>query len=105
MPEEFTRRLPSAETKISDLKRAKGRVAVVGTIVSKDKENSTFVLNDGKAQVLVISNNPDEFNNLTTGKLARVLGRPIGEGEELEILADIVQDFSKLDKETYDRVF
>ena len=106
MPEETQniRRLPYIETHISSIGQAKGRIAVIGTVVSKDEDNYTFVLNDGKTQVLIIINNTDEFNKLATGKLARVLGKPIGEGEEVEILADIVQDFSKLDKELYDKI-
>ena len=61
------------------------------------------MLNDGKAQVIVITNNTEEFNKLATGKLARVLGKSIGEGEEIEILSDIIQDFSTLNKELYDK--
>ena len=106
MPEEerqIIRRFPYIETRVSDINRAKGRIAIIGTIVRKDEDNYTFVLNDGKAQVLIITNNTEEFNKLATGKLARVLGKPIGEGTEIEILADIVQDFSSLDKDFYDK--
>ena len=106
MPEEksFIRRFPYIEIPLSRISYEKGRIAVVGVVVSKDEQSYTFIVNDGNVQMVVITNNTDEFNKIVTGKLVRVLGRPIGEGEETEILADIVQDFSGLDKELYDQI-
>jgi len=102
MPEqEFQRRTPYAPTKIGMLKESQGRVAVLGAVVSKDEENFTFVIDDGSAQVLVIVNDVDSFKGLEEGKMIRALGRIMGTGEEVEVLADIVQDFSNVDKVLY----
>ena len=104
MPErEFQRRMPYAPTQVSQLKESQGRVAVLGAVVSKDGENFTFVIDDGSEQVLVIINDMDIFNGLKEGKLVRVLGRIMGAGEETEILADLVQDFSKINRELYNK--
>jgi RNase P/RNase MRP subunit p29 len=103
MPEEFQRRSPYTPVKISKLQEAQGRVAVLGAIVSKDKENFTFVIDDGNAQVLVIVNDMASFEALAEGKLVRAMGRIMGTGEEIEILADIVQDFSEVDRALYDK--
>lgn len=99
--QKFTRRNPSVEVQIADVKNTKGRIAVIGTVVNKNNELFSFILDDGKAQVLVLTNNIDEFEQLEEGKLARVLGKTVGEGEETEILADVVQDFLGFDLELY----
>lgn len=98
---EFQRRSPYVRTKISKLKETQGRVAVLGAIVSKENETFTFVIDDGEAQILVIINDMASFEKLEKGKLVRVMGRIMGSGEETEILADFVQDFSGIDKELY----
>jgi len=104
MPErEFQRRAPYSPIKISKLQESQGRVAVLGAVVSKDEGNFTFVIDDGEAQVLVIINDMNSFNTLEKGKLVRVLGRIMGTGDEIEILADIAQDFSGIDKELYNK--
>jgi len=100
-PQEFTRRLPYIPKKVSDIKQSQGRIAVLGTLVSKDDDNYTFAIDDGEAQVVVILNDMEIFSKLEKGKLVRVLGRIIGTGEEAEILADLTQDFSNVDRELY----
>lgn len=101
MPETFTRRLPYSNIKVSKLKEMQGRIAVLGTVVSKDKENFSFLLDDGEAQVLVITNDIASFEKVEDGKLIRVMGKTMGSGDEVEILAEVLQDFSKIDKERY----
>ena len=106
MPEEqkeFTRRTPYLPVKIGKLKETQGRVAVLGAVISKDAENFTFMLDDGSGQVLAVTNDMTSFSNVAEGKLVRVLGKTMGQGEETEILADIIQDFSKIDKERYNK--
>ena len=100
-PQEFTRRLPYIPMPVTGIKDSRGRVAVLGTLVSKDEENYTFAIDDGEAQVVVILNDMKNFGELEKGKLIRVLGRVIGSGEEAEILADMTQDFSNVDRELY----
>lgn len=103
MPQDFTRRLPYVPTRISRLKESQGRVAVTGAVVSKEKENYTFVIDDGESQVLVITNDLPGFENLKEGAQVRVLGKIMGAGEDTEILSDFVQDFSKIDKSLYSK--
>lgn len=102
MPQrDFQRRKPYKPLKLSQLQEAQGRAAVLGTLVNKDKENYTFVIDDGKNQVLAIINDIKAFDKLEEGKPVRVMGKLVGSGEETEILADAVQDFSGVDKELY----
>ncbi len=108
MPEEkkeVIRRAPSVPIRIKDLKQTEGRVAIIGTVTSKNPELYSFVLDNGESHVLVLTNNIGEFERLKEGQFVRVLGKVWGEGDEIEIQADIVQDFSKIDKDLYKRVF
>lgn len=97
---EFTRRQPYVPVRINQLKTAQGRVAVLGTVINKDAENFTFMIDDGD-KVLIITNDMTSFSTVESGKQVRVLGKVMGQGEEAEVLADLIQDFSKIDKERY----
>ena len=99
------RRSPSEPTTIKGLRDRQGRVAIVGTIVSKNKDLSSFILDDGESQVLVLTKRITDFDNVKEGEYVRILGKIWGEGDEIEIQADFVQDFSKIDKELYNKVF
>lgn len=110
MPEEteqktFMKREPSVCFTIKDLQTKKSsRVAVAGTIVNKNEELYSFLIDDGEGTVLVITNNIERFGEIKEGQYVRVLGKTWGEGEELEIQADIIQDFSKVDPKIYKQV-
>jgi len=99
------RRAPAIQMQISKLQENIGRVALLGTIVSKNPELSSFILDDGKASVLVLANDAHQFESLKEGQTARVLGKVWGSGNELEIQAEIIQDFSKIDRELWNKVF
>ncbi len=99
--QKFTRRGPSVEIPLASVKATKGHVAVIGVVVNKNPGTFSFILDDGTAKVLVLTNNIDEFEKLDEGKLARVLGKTVGMGEETEILADVIQDFSGFNLELY----
>jgi len=101
---EIIRRAPAIETKIADLSEG-GRVAVAGTVVSKNPEISSFIVDDGENSVQILTNNPNDFEKIQEGQFVRVLGKVWGSGDEIEIQADIVQDFSKIDKDLYKKVF
>lgn len=105
MADERLKRSPFKPTKIKDLENTQGRVALVGVITSKNKDLSSFMLDDGDDQVLVLTRSVTDFDNIEEKQLVRVLGKIWGEGEEIEIQAEIIQDFSKIDKETYSEVF
>jgi len=99
------RRAPAIDLPISKLKENLGRVALLGTVVSKNPELSAFVLDDSKSSILVLANDPRQFESVKEGQTVRVLGKVWGTGNELEIQAEIVQDFSKIDRELYNKVF
>lgn len=105
MAEENLKRAPSKPVRIKDLKKVQGRVALLGIITSKNKDLSSFMLDDGDSQVLVLTQSVKDFENIKEGQMVRVLGKIWGEEEEIEIQADIIQDFSKIDKELYSQVF
>lgn len=105
MAEEVIRRSPSKPTKIKNLGSTENRVSLVGTVVSKNKDLSSFILDDGEEQVLVLVKKVKDFEELDEGQFVRVLGKIWGEGDEIEIQADVIQDFSKIDKELYLKVF
>ena len=101
----FVRRAPAIPHKISELKSEMGRVCLAGTIISKNKEIGSFILDDGESKILILTNEPREFEKLKEGSFVRAMGKIWGQENELEIQADIIQDFSKIDKELYNKVF
>ncbi len=102
----FIKRGPSVDLTVKDLnsKSVPPRVAVAGTIVNKNEELYSFLIDDGTGTVLVITNNIERFNEIKESQFVRVLGKTWGEGEELEIQADIIQDFSKVNPAIYRQV-
>ena len=71
-------------------------VALSGVVINK--EDNSFVLDDGISQILVYSN--IELN----GDFIRVFGKINYNGEEPQLQAFIVQDLSKVDKFLYKKV-
>jgi len=102
---ESLRRMPYRPAKISQLKEAQGRVSVLGTVLTKNDSNFTFIIDDGEARVLVITNDIAHFDNLEEGMQVRVLGKIMGSGDETEVLADFVQNYSCVNKTTYNLSF
>ena len=103
----FLKREPSRNTSIKQLTEGKNlppRVAVAGTIVNKNAELYSFLIDDGEGTILVITNNVEGFDAVKEGQFVRVLGKTWGEGEELEIQADVIQDLSGVDSNSYKRV-
>lgn len=101
------KRVPAVDAKISNLKENMGRVAIAGTIVSKNPDIGSFMLDDSESSIIVIapSNDPKQFDSIKEGQFVRVLGKVWGTGDELEIQAEIIQDFSGINKELYKKVF
>ncbi len=103
---EIIRRAPSVDTKVKDLRTLKtNRVCLIGTVVSKNPELYSFILDDSTGSVLVLLDDLSLFENIKEGQFVRVLGKIFGEGDEIEIQADIVQDFSGIDKELFKQVY
>ena len=104
-PEEKTTyvRYPFANQKISDL-NSNMSVAIAGLIVSKDSEIISFIVEDDSGRANVITNNMDSFNGLKEGQFVRILGKTWGEGDDIELKSDIIQDFSSVDFELYKKL-
>ena len=98
------RRAPAIPVPIAKLTGEMGRVAVIGTIISKKADIGSIVIDDGKASILVLLNDPADIERFKEGQTVRVLGKVWGTGDEIELQAEVVQDFSKIDRELYSKV-
>ena len=107
MPEEkkFVKRTPAKNVKIADISKNMDRIAVLGTVVGKDDAVFSALIDDGSGKINVIMNNEEEYNKVSTSQLIRVIGKVWGEGADVEIQAEIIQDFTGVDAETYNKVF
>lgn len=103
-PDRF-RRAPAQLVKIKELKPEMKRVCVAGTVVSKNDDLYSFLIDDGEGKVLVLTNDADRFKTIEVGQFIRVFAKIWGEGDEIELQADVVQDFSKIDKDLYMKLF
>lgn len=101
------KRAPAVNVKISNLQENMGRVAIAGTVTSKNPDIGSFMLDDSEKSVIVIApaNDSKQFDSIKEGQFVRVLGKVWGAGDEIEIQAEIIQDFSKIDKSLYLKVF
>jgi len=98
------KRYPFQTTKIVDLTKETKSIAITGVVLSKDTEIQSFIVDDSTGKINVITNNSDAFNSFKEGKVVRVLGKTWGEGDDIEIQSDLIQDFSQLDMELYKKV-
>jgi RPA family protein len=103
MPEgdERRKRNVAVEKKIISLSKDDSRVAVAGTVLSLDKDSLIFTMEDPSGQLTVLAPTEDLIKSLKIGNVARVIGIVLPYEEGLELRAEIVQDFSELDKELF----
>ncbi|MBI4095317.1 MAG: replication protein RepA [DPANN group archaeon] len=99
------RRAPAIELPISEIKEGLGRISFIGTVINKNPDIQSFIVDFNNARVLVLTNDQHAFEAVKEGQTVRVFGKVMGTGSEIEILADFVQDFSKIDRELYAKVF
>ena len=92
------RRHPAVEKKISEVNEDNTRIKLVGTIISIDESIPMIVIDDGTGIANIVV---DEIK-FNIGNQIRVIGRVINT-EPVEIRAEIVQDFSKVDMEIYNK--
>ena len=105
MESERKKRNVAFEKTISELNKNDIRVKVVGAVVEKDESNYSIVIDDGKSTLRVLLS-PELFGKVESGKLVRIIGiivPPLEEGEKVELKGEIVQDFSKLNSELYEK--
>lgn len=98
------RRAPAVPVKISDLKSDMGRVCILGTVVSKNADIGSLVIDDGQASVLVLLSETQYLDKIKEGQTVRVFGKVWGSGNEIELQAELVQDFTKIDRVLYNKV-
>ena len=104
MVEERKKRAVAFEKTISGLTPEDVRVKVVGTIIEKDDSNNSILMDNGDAKLRVLLD-AELFSKSEIGKLIRVTGivapSLIEGSQEVELKGEMIQDFSKLDKELY----
>ncbi len=101
---EIKKRNVAFEKSISDLNEDDLRVKVVGKIIEKDPSNNSIVIkfNEDKLRILL---NEKIFKNVEKEKTVRVIGivAPPLEGNSVELKGELVEDFSGLDLELYEK--
>ena len=91
--------MPAREKTISEIRADDIRVNILGTVV--DYSDNLIVLDDGTGKI----NATFEYKPpVRQGQLVRVMGRimPLEEGVELQ--GEVCQDFSKIDRELWNKV-
>lgn len=101
MPER-QRRAPAIPREVEDIEPKDDiRVRVVGTVISVDEDSVTLDDGTGKVEVFLQEEDIDE---LEESQRVRVLGRVLPTPDSFEIQGEVVQDFSDVDADLYDRV-
>lgn len=98
-------RTPYAHASISSITEKDSNVKIIGTIIKKDKESSSIVLDDGKGAIVVLMPSDDLLEKAVVGKQVRILGVVLPFEGGFELKADIIQDFSKVDKDLYTKIY
>jgi len=101
MPEQM-RRAPARPKNIDEIDPQNDiRVRVIGTVLSIDEDSIS--LDDGTGSVEVFLEE-DDIEELEESQRIRVLGRVLPTPDSFELQGEVVQDFSDVDPELYDRV-
>jgi hypothetical protein len=104
MPEQFERK-PYAYKKISELTGKDAGVKILGTVIKKDKDSSSMVLDDGESAIVVLLPKDDLYEKVEIGKQTRVLGTVLPYEGGVELKADTIQDFSNVNKDLYTKIY
>lgn len=91
---QFQRRMPSVERKVSGIRPEDIRIRVLGTVI--DKQENKLVIDDGTGKIEAVF---EETVNAELNKMVRVFGRVIPLEDGFELQGEIVQDMSQLDIE------
>jgi len=100
---EEIKRHTAFERKISEISENDVRVKIVGTVIERDLNSGIAVVDDGSSKITVILPNDELFEKIKVGKIVRVIGILMPHAQGFELKAEIVQDFSKLNKNLYNR--
>jgi len=104
-PEKFKKRAVAFERKISDVKKEDIRVKVAGKIIEKEDSSSSILIEDGVGNKMRVLLDESLYDNQIIGSKVRVIGLviPALQGNEIEIKGEVIQDFSKVDLQLYDK--
>jgi RPA family protein len=94
------RRSPSIQRSIKEIGDKDFRVRILGTIVDKDDDKNSAILDDGTGKIVIFL---PSNSNIKEGKLVRVIGK-IVRREKPEMEVEIIQDMSKLNLRIYEQV-
>lgn len=92
--QDFQKRMPSVEKRVSDIRTDDIRVSVIGTVI--DQAEGRIIIDDGTGNVSVTFEGPVGIKN---GKIARIMGRVIPMEGGIEIQGDVLQDMTGMDME------
>ncbi len=104
MPEEVAekrKRRTAVEKKIKSLNSEDGRVTVLGTVLSIDKQSLVFSVEDPSGQLTIIAPTEELIKDVEPGRVVRVIGIVLPYEGGVELRAEVVQDFSGLSKELF----
>ncbi len=99
--EERKKRRVAVERKIADIAEGDVRVAVVGTVLSIDKQTLVFTIEDPSGQLTVLATNEESLSKVSVGNVVRVIGIVLPFDEGFELRAEIIQDFKDLSPELF----
>lgn len=103
--EDKFKRNPAVEKLISEIDPEKDiRVRVIGTLVEKNEDSSSVVLDDGSSSLSVIIPSDSMLASIEVGKRVRIIGTLIPLGDDFELKAEIISDFSELDYDLFLKV-
>lgn len=99
------KKVPVAKEKeITEIKKDDARVRITGTVVAKNENANSIELDDGTDRVTILLQSESRFEEVKTEDFVRVIGSVLAFNEGFEIKADVIQDFSEIDKELYKQV-
>lgn len=92
--EDFAREVP-----IEEITGTEAWVGLIGTVISRNVSDSSFLMDDGTGQITAKASRMPEL-----GTLVRVVGRVFTAEGKPAVDGIIVQDFSSFDVELYRRI-
>lgn len=100
---EFKKRAVAYNRKLGNISKDDSRVAIVGTVIDVDEKNFVFTLDDSSKKINVILLDEQLIHKVKAGKILRVIGLVIAGESGVEIKGEIVQDFTGLNVEYYNK--
>lgn len=100
---EFKKRSVAFNKKLSSISSDDSRVAVVGTVIDVDEKNFVFTIDDSSKKINVILLDEQLIHKAKVGKILRVIGLVIAGDSGIELKGELVQDFTGINVEYYNK--